>query len=142
MILNNTPPDTRPVAPLREIWPEVVDVLPNLLADAGEAALAATVAELVVFDRCRCGAYYCATAYTRPRPTAGFGPSHRNVAFYPPSMLSLDTGQSAEQDGLATSPYLISLDVVDEEIACIEVLYDDDCRQRLIAALPEVRIDS
>ena len=129
------PPNTHPLFPLRQIWPEVVELLTKLLADAGEESLASTVAELVVFDRCQCGMDDCATVYTRPRPRGPFGPSHRNVAFFRPSTICLDTGRSAAEDGLPTAPYMVILDVVDDQIACIEIL-DEDCRRMLIAALP------
>jgi len=36
---------------------------------------------------------------------------------------------------------MMILDVVEEQIACIEILDNEDCRRRLIAALPETRVE-
>lgn len=44
-----------------------VEVMRGLEA-RGEAALAATVPELPIVDRCRCGSYFCAMVYTAPKP--------------------------------------------------------------------------
>jgi hypothetical protein len=55
--------------------------------------------------------------YTRPKPNGSYGSGHRNVALAP-------------EDGM------VILDVVEEKIACVEVLYRDGVRQKLQAALP------
>jgi hypothetical protein len=97
--------------------PEFAGELRQLLYEHGERELAGQVPELIILDRCRCGDDFCATFYTQPRPQGGFGPSHRNVA------LTIEGG-------------MLIVDVVEETIACVEVLYRDALRQKLQAALP------
>lgn len=71
----------------------------------------------MILDRCRCGDDFWATFYTQPKPESGYGPGHRNVALAP-------------EEGV------LILDIVEVSIACVEVLYRDDIRQKLQAALP------
>ena len=97
-------------------FPQLSQELEQLLEDAGEANLAAQVAELRIVDRCRCGDDFCASFYTRPKPNGAYGPGHRNVALTP------------------TKGMLI-LDVVAREIACVEVPNRDDVREKLLAVL-------
>jgi hypothetical protein len=85
------PRNTRPLFPLRQIWPDVVDQLQALLIAKGETALAATVQSLEVYDRCRCGADHCATVYVEPPPEGAYGPGHRNVVFWDRGRINLDT---------------------------------------------------
>jgi len=131
------PINTTPLFPLKQIWPEVVERLATLLAQTGEAALAEAVHELDVFDRCRCGADYCATVHTKPCSAEPFGPNHRCVVFWSPDTICVDTGLPASSDGRPTAPHITILDVVDEEIVCIEILDDAESRSRLVAALPD-----
>jgi hypothetical protein len=132
------PMNTHPLFPLKDMWPDVIDRLRNLLTEAGELELAATVDGLWVFDRCRCGAEYCATIYTKPRPSSGYGPNHRNVVFWNPNTVDLDAGKTVgEMCTYPTTQYTTILDVVNNEIACIEILGDHDSRSRLLAALPD-----
>lgn len=105
--------NTEQLFPLREIWPDVVAQLRILLTDAGEPELAATVETLEVFDRCRCGADFCGTVYTQP------GRKIRETCKSP------------------TAPHTTILDVVNDQIMCIETLDDHESRRRLIAALPD-----
>lgn len=108
-----------------------------LLTEAGEFQLGDTVDGLWVFDRCDCGADFCATAYTQPRPIGGYGPGHRNIVFWAPDTVNLDTGKTiAETSTYPTTEFTIILDVVKDEIRCIEILDDDESRRLLIAALP------
>lgn len=102
----------------------VIDVLPafaaeleNLLAEQGEPGLALQVRELNIVDRCRCGDDFCATFYTQPRPKGAYGPGHRNVE------VSFENG-------------ILILDVVQEKIVCVEVLYRDEIKKVLHSALP------
>lgn len=102
----------------------VVDALPavavelrNGLLTLGEDALAASVESLRLLDRCRCGDSFCGTFYTAPPPQGAYGPTHRNIE------LDSDHG-------------MIILDVVDERIACVEILYWDEVRDRLAELLP------
>ena len=133
------PINTQPLFPLRQIWPDVVDRLKNLLTESGEIELAATVKGLEVYDRCRCGSDHCATVYTKPRPSGGFGPGHRNVVFWNANTIDLDTRLRVGDTSTApTTKYTAILDVVEDEIRCIEILYDHESRRRLVAALPDV----
>ncbi len=102
---------------LTEVLPAFATELRQLLIEKGERELAAQVPELMILDRCRCGADFYATFYTQPKPQGGFGPSNRNVALAP-------------EEGM------LLLDVVGETIACVEVLYRDEVCQKLQAVLP------
>ena len=112
--------NTTPLFPLGEILPDVVERLKLLLTEDGKLELAASVEGLQVYDRCRCGVDYCATVYTKPRPGGGYGPTHRNLVFWNPD-----------------TQHTTIIDVVDNGIACIETLDDDDSVRRLVEALPE-----
>jgi hypothetical protein len=101
---------------LAEVLPVFAAELQQLLEENGEPELAAQVPGLMIFDRCRCGDDFCATFYTKPKPRGSFGPGHRNVALQP------DEG-------------MLILDVVGDAIACVEVLYRGEVRQRLEEAL-------
>jgi hypothetical protein len=132
------PINTEPLFPLREIWPNVVDRLKASLIDDGELKLAATVEGLQVYDRCRCGADYCATVYTKPRPRGGWGPTHRGLVFWNSDAIDPDTGVRIGDPCISpTTQYMTILDVVDEEIALIEILDDHESRRRLVIALPD-----
>lgn len=102
---------------LADVLPALSTELQQLLTEKGESELAAQVPKLMILDRCRCGDNFCATFYTQPKPESSFGPGHRNVALTP------DKG-------------MLILDVVEEAIACIEVLYRDEVLQGLDAVLP------
>jgi len=102
---------------LTDTLPTFATELRQLLEERDEPELAAQVSGLEIFDRCRCGDDFCATFYTRPKPQGAYGPGHRNV-------------------GLAPDAGTIILDVVDGEIACVEVLDRDDVRQKVFAAAP------
>lgn len=70
-----------------------------------------------ILERCRCGDDFCATFYTLPKPVGAYGPSHQNVTLTP-------------EEGM------LILDVVDGEIACVEVLDRPVIREKLDAVLP------
>jgi hypothetical protein len=72
---------------------------------------------LRIFDRCRCGDDICSTFYTLPKPLGAYGPSHRNVALTP------DEGT-------------VILEVVADEIACVEALDRPEILEKLLAVLP------
>jgi hypothetical protein len=97
--------------------PELSNELLSLLANAGETALVAQVPLLRVLDRCRCGDDFCATFYTKPKPHGSYGPALRTIPLEP------------------TKGMLI-LDVVDGEVASVEVLYRDEVREKLLVAFP------
>jgi hypothetical protein len=101
----------------------LVDALPNLanelevlLRDQGELSLAAQVTSLNILDRCRCGDDFCGSFYTRPKPEKSYGPHHRSLA-------------------LNATKGMIIVDAVGESIAFVEVLYRDEIRDALLAAL-------
>jgi len=102
---------------LADVLPSFATELQQLLTEKGESELAAQVPGLMIFDRCRCGDDFCSTFYTQPKPDGAYGPGHRNVVLAP------DNGT-------------LILDVVAEEIACIELLDRNDVRKKLLAVLP------
>lgn len=102
---------------LKDALPEFADELEGLLNAEGHSSLAEQVATLRILDRCRCGDDFCATFYTQPKPRGAFGSLHRNVELEP-------------EEGM------IILDIVNSIIACVEVLYRDDVRSKLLVAMP------
>jgi hypothetical protein len=104
---------------LASVLPAFAAELGQLLIEQGELELAAQVAGLSIFDRCRCGDdVCCGTFYSRPKPQGGFGPGHRNVRLFP-------------EDGA-----LLILDLVDGKIACVELLDRPEVRAKLDATIP------
>jgi hypothetical protein len=112
----NEQKEQRPL--LTDTLPEFAAELRQLLVEKGEPELAAQVPTLAIHDRCRCGDDICATFYTRPKPNGAYGPGHRNVALVP------------------NEGFYFILDVVDGEIACVEVLDREDVRHKLEEILP------
>ncbi len=102
---------------LAEMFPLFSRELQQLPKDEGESDLASQVPGLRILDRCRCGDDFCASFYTQPKPDESYGPSHR--------CLALEPGEG-----------MLILDVVGGVIAHIEILYRNDIRQKLLAALP------
>jgi hypothetical protein len=102
---------------LGEALPEFCDELKSLLLEAGEPQLAEQVSSLQIEDRCRCGDDFCATFYTGSKPEGSYGPQHRNIVLSPVKGMLI-------------------LDVVADEIKCVEVLYRDELRLSLEQALP------
>ena len=100
-----------------DAFPAFATELRRLLEEQGELNLGAQVPNLLILDRCRCGDDICGTFYTKPKPIGGFGPGHRNVRLMP------EYG-------------MLILDVVAEEIACVEVLDRNEVRRQLDEALP------
>ena len=100
-----------------EALPELSVELQRLLYAAGETSLAESVRELRVVDRCRCGDDFCATFYTAPPPNGSYGQTLRSLELEP------------EQG-------MIILDVVEERIVCVEVLYRPAVSARLLQLLP------
>jgi hypothetical protein len=100
-----------------ELLPELSAELEQLLRRAGKPELANQLSKLQVLDRCRCGDDFCASFYTQPKPRGQYGPGLRT--------LELDSAIG----------YLI-LDVVDDCIAHVEVLYRDEIRLKLLTKFP------
>jgi hypothetical protein len=111
----NQPTENRPL--LADTLPAFATELRQLLEEQGEPELAAQVPKLMIFDRCRCRDDFCSTFYAQPKPKDAYGPGHRNVALTP-------------EEGM------LILDVVGEAIACVEVLYREDVRQKLDEVFP------
>lgn len=99
---------------LRDAFPDLANELESLLLQEGEHNLAAEVSGLEIRDRCRCGDDFCATMYCQPRP--------KGVAFRVGRTVPLTDG--------------LIVDVVDEHVAVIEVLYSDNIRSRLNELIP------
>ena len=111
-------PGSRANSPLmRELLPTLAQEIWDLLMVGGEPELANQVLDLRIADRCRCGDDFCATFYIQPKPKGAYGPNHRNI--------TLEPTQGA-----------LVLDVVGDRIVAIEVLYRDEIRKSLQAALP------
>jgi hypothetical protein len=87
------------------------------LRDDGHNELATQVAALPITERCRCGDDFCATFYTAEIPSGAYGAGHSNVIV-------------SSQKGM------IFLDVVNDGIKCIEVLYRPDVQKTLFEILP------
>jgi hypothetical protein len=102
---------------LIDVAPELVSELERLLVQAGESRLAAHANSLRIVDRCRCGDDFCATFYTRPRPVGAYGSGHRTIA------LSPETGY-------------LNVDAVGPDIAQVEVLFRDELKAKIHAAIP------
>jgi hypothetical protein len=104
--------------------PRLIEVLPvfageieELLKKQNESKLAAQITSLTIVDRCRCGEDFCAAFYVEPKPHGAYGPGHRNVDLEPESGM-------------------VILDVVNDRIMQIEVLYRDEIRQAIQTAVP------
>jgi hypothetical protein len=102
---------------LADVLPEVAAEVQELAERTGDPGLPEQVSTLRIFDRCRCGEETCATFYTAPRPSNGWGPRHTNV--------DLDANAG-----------MMVLDLVDGSIVCVEVLNREDIRGRLLQVVP------
>lgn len=109
--------ETKEQKPLAEMFPALSEELQQLLAQQGEVGLAAQVPELSVIERCRCGDDFCGMFYVLPKPAGAYGPGHRNVPLEPERGMPI-------------------LDVVNDEIAAVEVLHRGEVRQRLQIEFP------
>ncbi len=99
-------------------FPDLAGDIIQALGQQGEEHLVNQVGRLKIYDRCRCGDDFCSTIYTRSRSRISNAPDHRNVA------LNASTG-------------MIILDVVEEQIGCIEILFRPEVRRNLLALLPD-----
>lgn len=109
---------TRLKSPLmQDLLPDLANELAHLLSRQGETELASQIPSLRVIDRCRCGDDFCATIYTVPKPNGPWGSKHHSIPLRP------------------TAGFLI-LDIVGGKIACVEVLYRDEIRQKVQLLLP------
>ena len=102
---------------VKDVLPELAEELQRLLEEESEHELAGQVSSIRIVDRCRCGDDFCATFYTVPKPKGAWGPGHETI--------SLECG-----DGF------LNIDVLNGTIVCVEVLYRDDLRAKLLQAVP------
>jgi hypothetical protein len=102
---------------ITEVLPSLSLELQALLIAQGEPELAVQVPEMRVLDRCRCGHDFCGMFYVKPKPTGSYGPGHRNVE-------------------LAPAKGMLVLNVVDNVIVAVEVLYRDEIRKKLVDEFP------
>ena len=90
---------------MREVYPELVAELFRLLEAEGERWLAVAVRDLRLVAECGCEDGFCQSIRTAEHPPGTpYGPAHRRV------MLAPEVGD-------------LVLDVVDERIVYVEVLY-------------------
>jgi hypothetical protein len=135
--------NTTPLFSLRSIWPEVLANLEGLLVAEGEVKLAASLDTLMVVDRCRCGSDYCSIVHTQHWTNAGWnvpttslswpGQTRRTMSFF----RSHHSRKASKTSKPLRTAFLTILEIVDERIASIELLSDDESRRRLLEALPD-----
>jgi hypothetical protein len=87
------------------------------LVRQGRDDLAGQLGTLPLVDRCRCGDDFCATFYTAKGPTGAYGARHSNLV--------VESGEG-----------MIILDLVQNRIHCVEVLYRPHVRKELLTILP------
>ncbi len=105
---------------LENVAPEFSDEIQRSLEADGLFELAAQVGGLEIMDLCDCDQSNCSTFYTLPKPDGAYGPTHENV------VIDSKTG-------------LIVLDVIDQKIACVEVLDRADFKEKLGEMLAELK---
>src|SRR5690606_34741765 len=110
-VTTNSPPR------LKDVFPDLRWELESSLLEVGEERLIPQVAELPIIGRCSCKQSDCATFYTSEKPPSGWPPPRRSI------MLPCVMG------------YLI-LDVVGEQIVCVEALDRRQIKKRLDALMP------
>ena len=103
---------------LQDTLPDLADELTALLRSQNERDLAEQVPLLRLVDRCRCGDDFCATLYTAPKPKGAYGLNHESISLNP------------------SSGHLI-LDLVDRKIVCVEILFREDLRSRVLQLFPK-----
>ena len=97
---------------LIESLPELSRELTELLITAREPGLEAQIDDLEIVTKCNCSDEFCASFYTVPKPVGSYGPKHRNLELGP-------------------AQGMIILDLVDDRIVHVEVLYRDEVRSKL-----------
>jgi len=88
------------------------------LIKQNETDFANQVNNLEIVDRCSCNDDFCATFYTVPKPKESWGENHYNIELEP------EIGT-------------IVLDIKNEEIVSVEILYRDEIRTKLNAIFPK-----
>ena len=107
---------------LQDSLPDFADELTSLLRNKNEPDLLEQVPLLRLVDRCRCGDDFGATLYTAPKPEGAYGPNHESIALNP------------------SFKHFI-LDLVDRKIVCIEILFREDLRSKVLQLFPQNLLD-
>jgi hypothetical protein len=102
---------------LSEVAPELMSELQRLLLDQSEPDLADKVAGLAIVELCPCSDDFCATFYTAPRHRPGPARGSRTIQ-------------------LAPAEGYLNVDVDASDILGVEILFRDELRARIRAALP------
>lgn len=102
---------------LQRSFPELAEELRELFRREGKPELADQVGILEIVDRCRCGDDFCATMYTISKPKGAWGANHYTLPLEP-------------EKGM------ILVDLLDDRIAEIEILYRNEIREKLLRAIP------
>jgi hypothetical protein len=97
---------------VREVYPELIAELERLLAAEGERHLAIVVRDIRMVAECGCRDDFCQSIRTAEHPPGTpYGPGHRNVILDP-------------EEGM------LILDVVNERIVYVEILYRPPMKRR------------
>ena len=107
---------------LQEVLPDLAHELTALLQDMAEPDLVRQIPQLLLVDRCCCGDDFCATFYTAPKPNGAYGPTHETISLNP------STGE-------------MILDLVDRNIVCVEILFRDEIRKKIVKLFAETAGD-
>jgi hypothetical protein len=102
---------------LVEAFPDLASELQERLTAASEFALADSIPTLRIHHRCECSDDQCAMLYTIRDTRPAGGPTHREFAF----------------DSVGG---MLVVDVEQDRITCIEVLFRPDVRRRLVELVP------
>lgn len=86
-----------------DVLPELAVDLMELLTEAGEQRLAATLPDLSFHSWCECGEASCLSFYTAQPPDGPYGPGHYTLS-------------------LSRRHQMLVLDVVEDRIVFVEVL--------------------
>lgn len=97
---------------LKEALPELASELYDLLIKKNEIELAQQIDSLRIIELCSCDEEFCSTFYTLPKPDDRWDGD----------LLSIE---------LERKNGIIVLDVVDNKIAQVEILFRDDIKRKL-----------
>jgi hypothetical protein len=141
---------------LRDVVPELEAELRTLLIESGELAFADQVRNLAIFDRCRCGDSFCSSFYTVPercRPFPGVARTlvlragQLNLDVLRPIARSFEVRFRRIAEPTASCPAgadaprrgRLEVAVPRATILFVELLFHDEFRDRIHAAVPEGR---
>ncbi|MGE5682604.1 MAG: hypothetical protein ACM34K_17185 [Bacillota bacterium] len=105
---------------LKEALPELASELYDLLMKKNAKILAQQIDSLRIVELCNCGGEFCSTFYTLPKPNDRWDGELYSV-------------ELERKNGI------IVLDVVDNKIAQVEILFRNDIKRKLeeLSNLPE-----